>query len=271
VNALVALYCHGKDGNVWKGSGNIIHPKGYILTNRHVAADAEYCEVAIPKEGAKLPARNEVADLDLNPYFEISGWRPYTAVNYFVPSQEGLSDDEKFVLDFAVMKINSVNDGCQVYDSCKSLPTTFPYNPVSNWYVPTSTAGQFFPINLGNLKFTITRLPNELLMYGYPGKNNWDGQSHTLRGNLGYAIAYLPGDKKFSGYPITMLARVLYSTYGGASGSGVFYKGHIVGLTFAAFNEISVAQSIVPMPFISMILNENGKGWVLDPTSKGDN
>lgn len=265
--AVVALFCHGKEkDDVWKGTGNIISSKGYILTNRHVAAKAEYCEVAVPGDSIRLETRDEIADLSAtHSVTDISGWRPYKATNVFVPSQEGLSDEEKDALDFAIMKIDAINDGCELFGECPSLPTSFPFNKVSNFFMPTSTAGLAFPITLDTAKFNIPIRPYEMLMYGYPSTGSGVGGGHVLRNNLGYAIAYLPGNKKFDGQPIIMIQRMLHGTYGGSSGSGVYYNGHIVGLAYAAFTELKAVQTVIPMPFISLVLKENGKQWLLDP------
>ncbi len=271
--AVVALYCHGKnEDEIWKGSGNIIHPKGYILTNRHVAANARYCEVALPDETVKLPTRDEIGDVSKNPAYDISGWRPYKAINYFMPEQsDSLSEQEKFELDFAIMKIDSVNnEDCQIFNRCKSLPNSFPYNLTSNLFISTSSGAESFPFMANPIGYRIPIQSYEMITYGYPGIGGGTGSSHVLRGNIGYAIGYMPGDKQYAGYPMVMLVRVLHGTFGGSSGSGVFYRGHIVGLTYAAFQDITVVQSVIPMPFISMILNKNGKDWVLDPASRGE-
>jgi hypothetical protein len=261
--AVVALLCHDYDGGLWKGSGNIINPKGYILTNRHVAVDAKYCEVAMPDDTILLPTRAQLADMTgVKPVVDVTGWRPYKAVKLFAPPQDGLSEGEQFEVDFALMKISEINDDCELFNRCGALPTSFPYNPISNLHIPTSTAPEGFPFDL-QTGFYIPQQPYELLSYGYPAEGSGGGLSHVLRGNLGYAIGYLPGDKKFTGDPISLLNRTLYSTYGGASGSGVFYRGHIIGLVHASFIDLQSVQFVVPMPLITQVLKENAMDWVL--------
>ena len=264
--AIVGLLCHGqKEDDQWSGTGNIINPQGYILTNHHMAEKAKYCEVAVPKQTA-VPIHAEIADFGRNPPLNVSGWRPYKAVNFFIPSHStsAMSGLEAESLDFAIMKIDSVNDGCETWDACQPLPTSFPYNPVSNFHMPTSTAGQAFPNVLDNINFYVPLMPYEVLMYGYPAIGGATGLgSFEMRSNLGYAIAYLPGDKKYDGYPIVMLTRMLYTNYGGASGSGLFYRGHIIGLNYAGFLDLAVVNFVIPMPFISTVLKDNAMDWVL--------
>ena len=106
-------------------------------------------------------------------------------------------------------------------------------------------------------------MPYEMLTYGYPSEASGTGASHGMRGNIGYAIAYIAGDKKFPSERVAMIQRTLSVTFPGSSGSGVFYNGYIIGLVYAGFDDLAVVQFVIPMPVISEVLKEDNMEWIL--------
>jgi S1-C subfamily serine protease len=65
---LIQVCCSALRGQGASGSGFIIHPDGYVLTNHHVIADAGQIEVIVPGKGellASVVADDEYKDLAL--------------------------------------------------------------------------------------------------------------------------------------------------------------------------------------------------------------
>ncbi len=215
-----------------RGSGVIVNSKGYVLTNRHIIqrpdsveivsnADGtqteikttyklDHCEVGNPPAGTYLPTPQEIQTI--NPLLRIPVLG-YVAEPAYISSGIGLSDDENFFADFAVLKITGITKDGPSF-GVTSLPTSFPYAKL------LAIAG-YDLVGQG------------VVTYGFPGDitvaQKESFQTLTMSGSVGNVTEIEYGDLYYRDTPLVIDAKL--EIYGGRSGSPLFWRGYVIGLT----------------------------------------
>ncbi|HUX35778.1 MAG TPA: trypsin-like peptidase domain-containing protein [Candidatus Paceibacterota bacterium] len=202
-----------------RGSGVIVNSKGYILTNRHIvvqqdASGAEYnldhCDVGQLPQGTHLPTVEEIRAI--NPLVRVPVLA-YSAQPVFESSSLPLSDVESSYADFAILKITGVSSDGPNF-GITSVPASFPYAkllPVDQY----SVEGQ------------------GVVTYGFPGDvtagQNDAFQTLTMTGSIGTIYKVEVGDSYYADIPLVIMTNMEISH--GRSGSPLFWRGYVIGLT----------------------------------------
>jgi S1-C subfamily serine protease len=211
-----------------RGSGVIINSKGYVLTNRHVVVQQDsigsvgdmtnvlvkykfdHCDVGQLPQGTHLPTVDEIKAI--NPLVRIPVLA-YTAQPVFDSSSLPLSDLEYEYADFAILKITGLSADGPTF-GFTSVPVSFPY-------------AKLLPID----KYKVEG--EGIVTYGFPGDvttGQRDAfQTLTMTGSVGSVTRVEVGDKYYADTP--MVIRTNLEISHGRSGSPLFWRGYVIGLT----------------------------------------
>lgn len=216
-----------------KGSGVIIDPRGYVITNRHVLERGDEianltvngqtyqvtlkfqpigCRAGRVPEGTVLPDKQEI--LSFNPTTKVPVLA-YRLQTIYERHPLGLTSAEAFIADFALLKIVGLTDEAPSF-GITSLPASFKYAhllPLKNLTIPNK----------------------EVFTYGFPGDVTEGKQSdfETLyfTGSVGRITDIVDGESYYKNTPLSVVTKM--EIYHGRSGSPLFWRGYVIGLVTA--------------------------------------
>lgn len=220
------------DQEMIRGSGVIVNSKGYILTNRHIVqrkdsteilntqnsgqiqVNVSYqlnrCEAGTVPAGTHLPTQQEIEAI--NPLIRIPVLG-YIAKTVYIPSNTGLSDDEVFFADFAILQITGLSQSGPTF-GVTSVPFSFPY-------------AKLLAVNKYDL------IGNRVITYGFPGDvtsgQNDSFQTLTMTGSVGNVAKVESGNLAYADIPLIVYTNL--EIFHGRSGSPLFWRGYVIGLT----------------------------------------
>ncbi|MEK7093890.1 MAG: trypsin-like peptidase domain-containing protein [Patescibacteria group bacterium] len=233
-----------------KGSGVIIDPRGYVITNRHILewADEEEvvtigettypvtvkyslgaCKAGRVAKGNVIPTRNEI--LTINPLTQVPVLG-FTLQPIYVRNRFGMSNNEAFFSDFAFLYINGITEEGPTF-GVTALPTSFEY-------------AKILPIK------NIDLVDKEVITYGFPGDvttgKGSSFQTLYFTGSVGKIVKINQGDQYYKNTPLYIETKM--EIYPGRSGSPVFWRGYVIGLVMAEdsnnrTNSYSVASDVI--------------------------
>ncbi len=216
-----------------KGSGVIINPRGYVLTNRHLVSwpdeiqnvpiggktypvtihyKLESCRGGNVPKGSVLPTKSQIQTF--NPLTQVPVLA-YVLQPTYIHNRPGLSANEVTFADFAVLRITGLTPEGPTF-GVSSLPATFPTVKL----LPTKN-------------YQITN--NQVITYGFPGDvSRGQGSSFEtfyLTGSVGTLSNVFYGDQYYAATPLYLKTKMEISS--GRSGSPVFWRGYVIGLIMA--------------------------------------
>lgn len=248
LNPLTGARVDGKTEQ--KGSGVIIDPRGYVITNRHVLEREEQeanleingnsysvtlhfslrsCRAGRVARGLVLPTKQEILTYNPSAQVPVLG---YKLQKIYVRDRLGMSEGESFMADFALLKIVGLTDEAPTF-GISSLPASFEYArllPLKDLDIPNK----------------------EVFTYGFPGDVTEGKQSdfETLyfTGSVGRIVQIEEGDQYYKGTPLSIVTKM--EIYHGRSGSPLFWRGYVIGLVTALdsrdrTNSYSVASDVI--------------------------
>lgn len=233
-----------------KGSGVIIDPRGYVITNRHVLEREDQeeqveineksysvvvrfslrsCRAGRVPQGLVLPTKQEILTYNPSAQVPVIG---YKLEKIYVRDQSGMSEAESFIADFALLRIVGLTDEAATF-GISSLPSSFGYAKL---------------LPLKNLE-----IPNkEVFTYGFPGDvtegKKSDFETLYFTGSVGRIVQIDEGDQYYIGTPLSIATKM--EIYHGRSGSPLFWRGYVIGLVTALdsrdrTNSYSVASDVI--------------------------
>lgn len=228
--AIVGIVCEFRsdeggirDKRMTRGSGAIITNDGYIVTARSVV-DLNYLNEGF--EGyeladclvGQLPKSEPLPDMDairkVNAFVRVP-YLAYEAEIAYLPNDDGLSEYERAWLDFAILKIQRVNDDAKYFGGPSSLPEEFPAVPI--------------------LISELPKIGDETLNFAFPSGTttgfNADVRTLFMQGLVSTTNGYWAGDDAYAN-DIFLIENHLDTedTAGGRFGSPIFWKGYVVGI-----------------------------------------
>ncbi len=204
-----------------RGSGVMINSKGDILTNRHIVVQQdstasgikyqlEHCDVGQLPPGTHLPTVSEIRAINPLVRIPVLG---YSAQPVFYSSSLPLSSIESEYTDFAILRITGVSKDGPSF-GFNSVPSFFPY-------------AKLIPVDKYNIE------GESVVTYGFPGDvtagQNDAFQTLTMTGSVGTISKVEVGDKYYANIPLVVLTNMEISH--GRSGSPLFWRGYVIGLT----------------------------------------
>lgn len=226
---LVGIVCEFKHQDplekprVTRGSGAIVTEDGHIITARSVV------DIAYLNEGmedysrtaclvGQMPGEDSLPSIEairkINAFVRIP-YLSYTADVVYVPPEEGLSNYEKAWLDFALIKINGVNQDARWFGGPTEVPDEFPVAPI--------------------LISDLPHLGETTLNFAFPSGTTigWNADIKTLflQGLISHITDYWTGDNRYADDLFLMESYLdTEDTAGGRFGSPIFWKGYIIGI-----------------------------------------
>lgn len=212
-----------RDKRMTRGSGAIITNDGHIVTARSVV-DLNYLNEGFEGYELKnclvgqLPKSEPLPSIDairkVNAFVRIP-YLAYEAEIAYLPNNDGLSEYEKAWLDFAILKIQRVNDDAKYFGGPGTVPEEFPAVTI--------------------LISELPKIGDETLNFAFPSGTttgfNADVRTLFMQGLVSTTNGYWAGDDAYAN-DIFLIENHLDTedTAGGRFGSPIFWKGYVVGI-----------------------------------------